>query len=943
MLSRGNSEASARLRRAKSSASIKTRRSLPNEPDVVDPFVAKEQALAAAFHAYGRANASEMPSRASLDAASQHHQIHAVRPLTRSKSIRFAGPAAQPGQGVPITVRVNPPPRLEHETRRRSLHPRLRRQDSSIQADDAFMAALPSHGDYVETRVASQPSSYRRLRKSKSMFSPGLWSNAIAPSASRNNTQHASDLTGPQPGSRLGRSLSILRPSMEHSQSQATVSDAAQVEAVGLARDQYFRHLEQQRLDGQPSHGNALSRRRSQKAFRRSVRTSSANSYGSAVESALSSTGLHTEHRGIGGRARDLSSTFKHKFKRVFNRSSGEGGTFPAQQLQATRPHFGDSATLYTSFNTQVPTAESFHNPGLEVPILAKEGSLYVGRQRSSRAGSVHTIGGEQNDDTTQSRVTSWTNSSAANTVSSQRGPGMNRLSIIQETGGVLPQHQSLPQSETTGSQTQKRKTSLYAKLQQRMARSNSGRPSDSPPEVAGGASNLFPTGPEIVPSSRGHLSELRGRLAVDPYRSNSLPSITSNDTSSANVQHHENKTKVVKSLQTNTPQASAKEPSPKRPLRESKSTFFPHSSHIGRSRTSPFRQAMQSSGHTDRKYGPDLASNPLERFGKDSSLSAIDRIRDRSLTRSESIYSRTSSGDTPQPLDSSSSLAQAETGWERYLATIPPRINLEDRIPSSAVETKTARELGHKKEHAETSGVDTDLGRLHVSTPMLKDSSTSPRIGVDIRPLPRQSSSQPMIDRFPLMSISPRPSSKNIQHKPLDSPRKVTANMRENENRPLANRPEKDTGNSASHLLESAVSASQKSTKDALRRHNVARSDRIEGLHGTPLRANPLPTSTPSPHNRSSPERIARLRRMQSNHTLGTTNPRKNIGIPFIHRQPMPEPGSSGNQDSKRDGPVHISPLHRDAIDPDSGGSKMVDLFLSNRMDSSSDDIVFI
>ncbi|KAL8758344.1 MAG: hypothetical protein Q9199_001555 [Rusavskia elegans] len=945
MLSRGNSEASARLRRAKSSASIKTRRSLPTEPDAPDPFVAKEQALAAAFHAYGRANAFEISSRASFETTSQHRHLNVEQPLTRSKSIRFAGPTAMPGQGVPITMRATPPNHVEHETRRRSLYPRLRHQTSSIQADDAFMTALPSHGEYVETRVASQPSSYRRLRKSKSMFSPGLWSNATVSSASRNQTQHASDYTGQQAGSRLGRSLSFLRPSMERSQSQATVPNAARTEAVGLARDQYIRHLEQQRSNNQPSHGNTLNRRRSQKTFRKSVRTSSANSYGSGVGSAPSSTGPQTGRMGIGGRARDLSSTFRNRFKRVFNRSSEEGGTFPAQQLRATRPHFGDPATPFASSYLQDPTAELPHNDEIGLPDPGRGDSVYVPRRRGSLAGSVHNVGGELNDETAQSRVTSWTNSTAADTVSSKHDSGFNRLSIIQESGGVLSTHRSLPQADDC-SQSQRRKTSLFAKLQQRMAKSNSVISSEPPHDISGDTSNRLWTGPETTSSSRSHASEPHSRLPSDPYRSDSLTAVTPNHTSSTNVQQHGNTSQCAPTVRTDTLRGAAKESSPKRPLRESKSTFFPQSTRIERTRTSPFRQAMQSSGRADRRRGTDSVSSPLDTSEKVSYSSAANGIRDRSLTRSESIYSRTSSGDTPQRLDSPSSVAQMETGWEKCIATKAPKISLEGRTRASTAETKTAREIGHRREHAEISGTDTDLGRLHLSTPMLKDSLASPRIGVDIHPSPRHTSSQPMIDRFPLMSINPRPNTNNIQHKPLDNPRTAIANTRENENCHPTNRPEKGAENSTSQRLGPGPSSStQNPTKEVFVQQNLGKNDRI-GLYATPVKVGPLPTSTPSSYNRSSPERIARLRRMQSNYPMRSPNLRKNSGAPSRPRQLMPESGTQDNQDPKRDNSVHKGGSQRDPLDPGSGGSKMVDLFLSNRMDTSSDtadDVVFI
>ncbi|CAL8577171.1 hypothetical protein XPA_003016 [Xanthoria parietina] len=943
MLSRGNSEASARLRRAKSSASIKTRRSLPTEPDVPDPFVAKEQALAAAFHAYGRANASELPSGASFESSSQYRHLNVEQPLTRSKSIRFAGPTAMPAQGVPMTKRATPTTHVDHETRRRSLHPRLRHRTSSIQADDAFMTALPSHGEYVETRVASQPSSYRRLRKSKSMFNPGLWSNASVSSASRNQPKHPSDCTGQQDGSRLGRSLSFLRPSIERSQSQATVSNAAQSEAIGLARDQYFRHLEQQKSNNQPSYAHTLDRRRSQKTFRKSVRTSSANSYGSAVGSAPSFAGPQTGRMGIGGRARDLSSTFKNRFKRVFNRSSDEGGTFPAQQLRATRPHFGDPATSFASSSyPQDSAAESLRKDEIGLPDLERANSLYVPRRRSSLAGNVHNTGGELNEETAHSRVTSWTDSTAANTVSSKHDSGSNRLSIIQENGGVLPRPGALPQTEA-GSQSQRRKTSLFAKLQQRMAKSNSVVASEPAHDMSSDTSNRLLTGPETT--SSGHMSEPHRRLHSNPYRSDLLTAVTSDHTSSTNALQHGNPTQCAPTVRTDALREVAKEPSPKRPLRESKSTFFPQSTRIERTRTSPFRQAMQSSGRADRGRGIDSLSSPLDTSEEVSYSPEAKGFRDRSLTRSESIYSRTSSGDTPQPLDSLSDLAQMQAGWERHMATIAPKISLEDRTRASTAETNTAREIGHRREHAEISGTDTDLGRLHLSTPMLQDSLASRRTGVDTRRSTSYTSSQPMNDRFPLMSINPRSNTSNVQHKPLDNPRKVTANTKENENCHPANRPDKGAENSTGQRLGPGPSSTRTSPKGRLVQHSPSPNDRLS-LYATPVKVGLLPTSSPSSHNRSSPERIARLRRMQSNYRMGSPNARKSSRAPSRPRQLMAESGSHDSQDPKRDNSVHKGGSQKDAMDLSSGGSKMVDLFLSNRMDTSSDtgdDIVFI
>ncbi|KAL8767788.1 MAG: hypothetical protein Q9209_005782 [Squamulea sp. 1 TL-2023] len=829
-----------------------------------------------------------------------------------------------------------PPAHVENDSRRRSLHPRLRPQDSSIQDEDGFMTALPSHGEYIETRVASQPSSYRRLRKSKSMFNTGLLSNVHMSSASRNPTQYKSRNTDQQAGSRLGRSLTFLRPSMERTPSQATISTAAQSEAVGLARDQYLRQIELQSSNNQPSTQNVLNRRRSQKSFRKSVRTGSGNSSGGALGSPTSPVGPQRELKGIGGRARVLSLTLKDRFKRVFNRSSEEGGAFPAQQLRATRQHFGDPATPYAPSNPLYLATESPHVSTLVSTDREKCDSLHIPRRRSSLVDSVRTAGDGPNDETAQSRVTSWTNSTAANTVSSHNGPTSKRLSIIQETGGIPLQHGSSQQAEAS-SQRQPRKTSLYAKLQQRMAKSNSIPQSDPSHDDAGDTSTRLDTSAETTSLKRGNNSEAFGPRPSNQDRPEPQSSVAPKYTSSANIQQHEPILHEAPPVRTEKLQIDAKESSPKRPLRESKSTFFPQSTRIERTRTSPFRQAMHSSGQSDKKYGTDMTSSPPERISKPSYLSASTGIRDRSLTRSESIYSRTSSGDTPEPLDSPTSLAHIETGWNRYLATIPPKIQLEDRLPPSAAEAKYAMELGHKREHAEISGADTDLGRLHVSTPMLRDSLVRPRIGGAIGPSPSHVSSQPMIERFPLMSINPQPNVNNVPQKPVDNARIVAASARENENRPPPNRPEKSTDNSSSQRLRSSIPSSQIPSKEATIQHSASKNDRT-GLYATPVKVSPLPGLTPTSHSRSSPERIARLRRMQSSYTIGSSSFRKNTGIPFGPRQLAHEYGNQENRDPMQIEFIQRGGLQGEPMSPGLGGRKMLDLFLSDRREPSSD-----
>ncbi|KAL8728391.1 MAG: hypothetical protein Q9166_005435 [cf. Caloplaca sp. 2 TL-2023] len=929
MLSRGNSEASARLRRAKSSASIKTRRSLQIEPDIPDPFVAKEQALAAAFHAYGRANASEIPSRGSFETTSQYRTPHIEQHLTRSKSIRFAGSTAQPGHRVPITMRAAPPNLVDLESRRRSLHPELRRQNSSIQGEDGFMTALPSHGEYVETRVASQPSSYRRLRKSKSMFTPGLLSSAALSTVPRSNTQATLETTGQHAGSRLGRSFSFLRPNVERGSFKEVSSDAMQSEAIGLARDQYRRQLEQQASNTRPGKPNQVIRRRSQKTFRKSVRTSSGNSYGSTVESPTSSAGGRIERKGLGGRARDLSSTFKNRFKRVFNRSSEEEAIFPAQQLRATRPHFGNPTTPYATSDSQHQTSESLNNSTPDPMNVEKADILHIPRRRSSRAGSVGGANGDLNDHNAQSRVTSWANSTAANTVSSHQTLGPKRLSIIREGDGAPSRLGSL-QQPGIDSQSQPRKSSLYAKLQQRIAKSNNISQSNTPHVDNDNTPDYFTISADMATPSNSVTPEARNGIPNDQAQTRPMKPASGIHNSEVHSKEHIPASQHAKVVRMDTKAENVKGQSPKRPLRESKSMFFPQSTRIDRTRTSPFRQAMQSSGRSEKTLGTNVASSPLEKLGKSSYLSAPSRERDRSLTRSESVYSRTSSGDTPPPPGSSTSLARLENDWEPFVATIPPNVKLEDRLQASATETSIARRTGHKKEHAQIDGDDTDLGRLQPSISIIKGSSVSSRTGIENRPLPGHTSSQPMVERFPLMSISTQANANNDEQMPPISRRVTTRYTSENENRPPTNRLGKDIENLNVKRLGASPASPRNRSQEGSEQHKGDRS----GLLATPPKIGSLPAISPTSHSRSSPERIARLRRMQSSNTMGSPSLRR-------HFESSPKTYAA-----TRDSPGYRGGLRGDQIGLASDGRKLVDVFLSNRAKSPSDggeDTVFI
>ncbi|KAI4157667.1 MAG: hypothetical protein L6R39_000617 [Caloplaca ligustica] len=957
MLSRGNSEASARLRRAKSSTSIKARRPLSSEPSVLDPFAAKEYALAAASHAFGRATTSDLTSRASQYFATSHRTSDSERPLTRSKSIRFAGPTALPGREQPITMREAPAIRSDGETHRTSLHPDFRRNNSSIQGDDAFMTALPSHTEYVETHPASQPSSYRRLRKSKSMFTPRALSTSTSSTALKIQTfERRSYERAGQPrtelGSRSSRSFSFIRPHPIQIPSNAATGQTSQNEAIGLARDQYLRQLERQNLDGNPMIANAALRRQSQKAFRKTVRTSSRNIHGASIEGAKCPQQDRLEHRGVGSKARDLSSSFKNRLKRVFNRSSEAEGTLPAQHLQATRLHFGDATAPYVLSETQGQSIESLDHSTPDRSSLQRSDTLHVSRCRDPLASPTPRGADGLDIDDNKSRVTSWTNSTAANTLTLHQGSGRKRLSVIQETGNV-PLHLGFPgpsgslQPVISAAGDQPRRSSLYTKLQQRISRGNSSTQLQPPRHDA--CNTGMPLAEESNVSSLGPLetSETLNPPGGDQARS----AMTPIQPPAHNAEDQSLLPQDSKVLRTEVQVHKLGDAQPKGPLRESKSMFFPQSTRIERSSPSPFRQAMRHNGLSEMHNPRNISPSPAVRH----------ETRDRSQARSESIYSRTSSGNTPQghknleyhtkidkdgdtptaALLSATALEGNTTVTEAMTDPSPePRLPLarEDSPRDQMSSVHSKKISGHRREHAQISGEDTDVGKLQLSTSMPKSSPTGGPVGLDVRCLIRRTPPQPMVDRFPLISIkaqtkanrqgskapvstktATRPTAETVGQRPLDRSYRSRENMNPKQ--------------SATSLPSPSSDRNTYSKQQGGGKHDKT------GLHMSLQQGNSLTVSTPMSHSRSSPERIARLRRMYSSHTLGSPGSRKSVEpSPEVHRNmyraEIQEVRDIGMGLANREGDPPGG-----GFDLVPGGRKMVDVFLETRSRSSRDD----
>ena len=628
--------------------------------------------------------------------------------LGRRQSVRFTGPTAIPSRSRSITRR-DAPGQLQSQSQSIEL---------SIPSNKRMSRALAQPvEEFGESDNASVPSSYRRLRKAKSMFSPdkapsAVFSEGISHSRRHFHRQsltssdtHNEPLRVPDP--RLRKSYSFLRGVTDRISTgsrQYVTNDAA----IQLARDQYLRQLEQQRLKEQPLFLGFGNRCKPQKAFRRTVRTSSTNSYGSAVASP-SVPVESPKIKDLGHRARSLSQTIKKKIKRVFKRSSDTEGPIPVQQIQATYPHYGDyDSTSDGKEQHYLPVPEP--DAELLLRVSSRESVTYtepIFVDQGGGLGSIRTAHSDDDETNGKSRVTSWTDSTAANTIHIPQTLERKRLSIIKEDGGPHQPSCSARQYEGT--------SDGYASFRQPVRQGSAGRvsgpidtqrifsalqkkidennreaaldDSESGTDSSSSHRKVRPStrAPKRTSSIRKGAKAKSNAFSRSRAVNKSNPDIFSSsaigspnhysyqqESQGTNRQYYQQAiSEFRKGL---TPQQSVAmnengNPLSKGPLREVKSAFFPPSMRIERSNTSPYRRAMQLSSDTEGDSQRRVSFGDRSRF--DGSSNAVTgQLRSGSVAGSDSIYSRSSGGD-PKMTESSMSLAISESSGEAGTAII--------------------------------------------------------------------------------------------------------------------------------------------------------------------------------------------------------------------------------------------------------------------------------
>ena len=571
MLPSSSLSAKDQLRRSKSTRSIRRnhRSSFSSEP--FDPDLARLQATAAASQAMRRSNErSSMESKRSYD--------------------RLGGPEnlAVPSRRRPVE---NPSVRGDDE------------EGSSLSAacyvqnQDTYPVALGTINEFggLDGRMSSLPSSYRRLRKARSMFSTrqptvsrlpkGISSEAFGcgPRASQEG-QEASIETPRMQGS-LRRSMSFLRgggihPSrpIRHSQSQ----DAS----IQLARSQFSRSRE-------PSLTN-LKPRREHKPFRRTFRSVSG--------SVMDDTGTpHSEKSKssarIHGKARTFSSTIKKGLKRVLGISKPAEEHVSANDLPADQPQWDEFQSSKVGIQDYAPDSD-FGSP-IQEYSPARPPTMRSARSNDSLV-------------TSRSRVTSWADSTAVPTITNGKSGNRNPLSIINESEIQTPggrSRQGSPGPPNTSVDGQR----LYSALMKHIGR------------------NQTDDGDEDV--SLGRVKEHR----PIPERASSLHPCRSRQT----IQHIPSDDSMASPLSFATASGSKASPVKKRSRQSNR-----HGYQYPRSPQSAAYDCFDEDSSSVRRQPAGTLFAIGEDFDDESNSIIVDRVKNEKQEDSPSVYSRATSSD---------------------------------------------------------------------------------------------------------------------------------------------------------------------------------------------------------------------------------------------------------------------------------------------------------
>ncbi|EDN06331.1 predicted protein [Histoplasma mississippiense (nom. inval.)] len=455
--------------------------------------------------------------------------------------------------------------------------------------DSAFHAAAdeltPNINELsgIGDSIASAPSSYRKLRKAKSMFSTrkrAMKSSDSSYSPFRSSTCSDNPEMGHLSRATLRRSKSFFAAEIAQKPDGEKRTDS-QNAAIQLAREQYLQELQQsKRNDGSASILSGRGRHQS-RPFRKSLRSSSGwdaeNEIPVAPPQPIKPSVIYPSKTLRNSTSRIFSLSIKNGLRRIFGRSM-------AQEERCA------------------PTVQRKHALGFSDYISSESGGpASIG----NRPASIRTMKSSDSFATLSSRATSWTDSTATNITATRDAVSeRNRLSIIQENG-VPP--------DSTPSRLSFHYNDGYSVFRKPLHPGRSGN-------------NAF----DAVDSQRVY-SALRGVYAN--YQA---------DTSSAGPISKFTKPDIVESLQ--------------------------------RSKSSLCQPSRQKRSEIPNPLVPPRFSSYEHAINSDDDIESVIVSRPGDIARScvsPSVYSRTTSGDTPRHFGSRRDLSFSESSDERGTVTI--------------------------------------------------------------------------------------------------------------------------------------------------------------------------------------------------------------------------------------------------------------------------------
>ncbi|KAE8154126.1 hypothetical protein BDV25DRAFT_1769 [Aspergillus avenaceus] len=420
-----SSSARDRLKRSKSARSMRKSRPKPLSSEPFDPEIARQHATAAASLAMRRST-----ERSSTDSQRSYD--------------RLGGPSSM---AVPQRRQ-----RLSEDTQSLDVisncaipqsQPSISRNTEATEAQ-LSVAALPPITEFggLDGRISSLPSSYRRLRKSRSMFSPRQGHSRILGEQSRVDHNATAETAQKSPmlpsGGALKRSMSFFRGN--HQSDKALRHAKSHDAAIQMARSQFLQMSAENTQQRQESSINRA--RREHKPFRKTFRSSSVSGVdlGNISPSIDSSKPSSLSY----GKTRSFSSSIKRGLKRVLGLSKATAEHNQIQLHHNCEPE--DQGIL---------CAPDKGNQDLTRDDLDDVCPTIVASQSQSR--SVRSIHSSGSLASSRSRVTSWADSSIANTIVTRKAE-QSHLSIIHERGdskqnltlstpGNSPRHASLSSS----------------------------------------------------------------------------------------------------------------------------------------------------------------------------------------------------------------------------------------------------------------------------------------------------------------------------------------------------------------------------------------------------------------------------------------------------------------------------------------------------------------